>query len=192
MDRSGRKVKHLPHSSLQFSFLKCFYFFVFTFGNRRGEKQFSANGLNLFSISKPCLPLEHSDARPPISSRNTTEVVMGPQLLVRHGAHSSPPCSASRVCSLCQGFLNEVCPVPKGFSTSCDQSAVEVQHLEPTSLAVWFGIHLSVSVCVCALKHILCVCVYKPLCCIAAVWERERIQAEDAPSFVPCIHTKCP
>lgn len=94
----------LLRSSLQFSFLKCFYFLVFAFGNRRGEKQFSANGLNLFSISKPCLPLEHSDARPPISSRNTTEVVMGLQLLIRHGAHSSPPCLADLVCSVCEVF----------------------------------------------------------------------------------------
>lgn len=75
-------MKHLLYSSLQFYFLKCFYFLVFTFGNRRGEKQFSANGLNLFSISKPCLPLEHLDARPSVSSRNTTEVVMGLQLLI--------------------------------------------------------------------------------------------------------------
>lgn len=83
-------MKHLLHSSLQFYFLKRFHFFVFTFGNRRGEKQFSANGLNLFSISKSCLPLEHLDARPPISSRNTTEVVMGLQLLIR-ARHSSEP-----------------------------------------------------------------------------------------------------
>lgn len=83
-------MKHLLHSSLQFYFLKRFHFLVFTFGNRRGEKQFSANGLNLFSISKSCLPLEHLDARPPISSRNTTEVVMGLQLLIR-ARHSSEP-----------------------------------------------------------------------------------------------------
>lgn len=48
---------------------------------KRGKK-LSANGLNHFSTSKPCLPLEHLDARPPISSRNTTKVVMGLQLLI--------------------------------------------------------------------------------------------------------------
>lgn len=111
-----------------------------------------------------------------------------------HIAHSSLPYTANLVCPVCGRFLNMVCPVPKGFSTSCDHLTVccsgSASGTHFFGSLVWKTL-VCVCVCACLKAHPACVCAYKPLWCIAAVWEGERIQTGDAPSLVPCIQTKC-
>lgn len=98
--------------------------------------------------------------------------------------------------------MNVVCPVHKGFSTYCDHltllSAVQIHYLEPTSLAVWFGKHLCLCVCMSIYTtlpwRIFCICVYTYIYVyITAVWGgKKQANLEMTLHLFPCIHTKCP
>lgn len=97
--------------------------------------------------------------------------------------------------------MNVICPVHKGFSTYCDHltlpSAVQIHYLDPTSLAVWFGKHLCVCVCVytppCLEEYSAYVCIHTYMFILLQSGEgKKQANLEMTLHLFPCIHTKCP